>query len=53
MKIKVYFACCLALSYVTGSTTTLRRAFDADPISLDPRMNNFLLKAHAILTLSV
>jgi len=37
MKIKVIIACCLALILWNKATaTTLRVAFDADPISLDP-----------------
>lgn len=37
MKIKVILACCLALIlWNKAAATTLRVAFDADPISLDP-----------------
>ncbi|NVK72110.1 MAG: ABC transporter substrate-binding protein [Oceanospirillaceae bacterium] len=37
MKIKVILACCLTLLlWNTATATTLKMAFDADPISLDP-----------------
>lgn len=37
MKIKVIIACCLALIlWNKAAATTLRMAFDADPVSLDP-----------------